>query len=104
MPNGRHQLDCCYCIYFESESEYENADAMYEKGFCKFHKTEIPSTEEKHNQRICIDFEPNKSYEKYIEYTSLTQRFGLFEKKLEENVLYEFEYSAPSEIKKLKDL
>lgn len=104
MPNGRYQLDCCYCVHFKSENGFENADAMYEKGFCKFHKTEIPTTEEKHHQRICKAFEPNEFYEKYLEYNSLEQRFEWFGKKLEENILYEFPYSAPPAIKKLKNL
>jgi hypothetical protein len=41
MPNGKGQLDCCYCIHFESK--FEGSDAMYDEGFCEFHKAQIPS-------------------------------------------------------------
>ena len=102
MPNGRGQIDCCYCVHFESV--YEGANAMYEEGYCKFHKTEIPSTLPSWNHRICIDIEPNKFFEKYLQYNPLEQRFGWFGKELEKNVLYEFYYNNPSEIKILKDL
>jgi hypothetical protein len=102
MPNGRGQIDCCYCMHFESE--YQGSDAMYEKGFCKFHEAEIPSTLPEWNHRICIDIEPSSFFAMYLQLNPLQQRFEWFEKKLDKNVLYEFHYNNHKEIKKLKDL
>lgn len=104
MPNGKGQIDCCYCVHFESESEYEGADAIYEKGFCTFHKSEIPSTLPEWNHRICKDIEPNEFFEKYLQHNPLEQRFEWFERELEKDVLYEFPYNDHNAIKKLKDL
>ncbi len=100
MPNGKGQLDCCYCVHFESK--YEGSDAMYDDGFCEFHKAEIPSLLPEWIHRICIDFEANNSFEKYLQYNSLEQRFEWFGKELEENALYGFQNYE--DIKKLKDL
>lgn len=102
MPNGRGQIDCCYCIHYQGE--YEGADALYEQGLCKFHNAEIPSTLPKWNHRICIDFEANKFFDRYLQYNSLEQRFSWFGRELEKNVLYEFPYNCHTEIEKLKDL
>ncbi len=102
MPNGKGQIDCCYCFHFESE--YEGSDAMYEKGFCKFHKTEIPSTLPNWNHRICKDIEPSRFFEKYLQHDSMEQKFERFEKDLEKNTLYKFPCNVPSEIEKMKDL
>lgn len=102
MPNGKGQIDCCYCVHFEGK--YEGSDAMYDEGFCKFHKSEIPSTLPEWNHRICSDFEANKFFEKYLQYNPLEQRFEWFGIELEKNVLYEFPYHDHKGIKKLKDL
>jgi hypothetical protein len=102
MPNGKGQIDCCYCIHFRSK--YEGSDAMYDEGFCKFHRSEIPSTLSSWNHRICVDFEPNKFFENYLQYNSLEQRFNWFGKELTKNVLYEFHYNDLNGIRKLKDL
>lgn len=102
MPNGKGQIDCCYCVYFESE--YEGSDAMYDEGFCKFHKSEIPSTLPQWNHRICAAFETNVFFEKYLKYNPLRERFEWFGKELEHEVLYEFQYNDHKSIKKLKDL
>ncbi len=64
MPNGKSQIDCCYCVNFESE--YEGSDAMYEKGFCKFHETDIPSTLGSGKHRICKDIELNNHFNFYL--------------------------------------
>jgi len=77
---------------------------MYEQGFCTFHNAEIPSTLPKWNHRICIDFKPNKFFDRYLQHNSLEQRFGLFGRELEKNVLYEFPYNSHTEIEKSKDL
>lgn len=102
MPNGKGQIDCCYCIYFESE--YEGSDAMYEKGFCNFHKAEIPSLLPTWNHRICKNIELNKHYDFHLQFVFLEKRIQMFETILEEKVLYEFPYNVLSEITKLKDL
>ena len=102
MPNGKGQIDCCYCVNFQSE--FEGSDAMYEKGFCKFHQSEIPSTLPEWNHRICVDFSANRFFEKYLRYNSLDERFEWFEEDLEKNILYEFHYNDHKDIKKLKDL
>lgn len=102
MPNGRGQIDCSYCVYWQGE--YEGGDGVCEKGFCKLHKSEIPSTLTDGSHRVCKDFEPNRFFEKYIQYNSLEERFKGFERGLEKNVLYKFPYNAPYLIEKLKDL
>lgn len=102
MPNGKGQIDCCYCVHFQSE--FEGSDAMYEKGFCGFHKSEIPATLPDWKHRICTNIEPNKFFEWHLRQISLTERFGWFGQNLEANVLYEFPYNCPAEVKKLKDL
>jgi hypothetical protein len=102
MPDGKGQIDCCYCVHFRSE--YEGSDAMYDEGFCKFHETLIPSTLPDWNHRICVDFESDESFEKYLSYNPLEERFEWFEKELDKNVLYEFHYNDYKNIKKLKDL
>jgi hypothetical protein len=56
------------------------------------------------NHRICKDIDLNKHYDFHLQFNSLEKRIEMFETILEENVLYEFHYNVPSEIKKLKDL
>jgi hypothetical protein len=102
MPNGKGQLDCCYCIHWQSE--YQGSDGMYDKGFCKLYEREIPTTLPFWTHRICSDFVPNQFYEKYAELNSIVQRFSWFEANLEKGILYGFPYNCPSEIKELKDL
>lgn len=102
MPNGRGQIDCSYCVHWQGE--YACGDGLYEKGFCKLHKSEIPSTLPDWNHRVCRDFEPNSHFEKYVQYNSLEDRLQGFERALKKNVLYEFPYNAPYLIDKLKDL
>lgn len=101
MPNGKGHLDCCYCVNFESE--YLGADAMYEKGFCRFYKSEIPSALPEWINRICSDFVANEYFEKYLQYNSMEERLSWFESELEPNFLYGFSYNAPNLIKILKD-
>ncbi len=102
MPNGKGQIDCCYCVHFQGE--YKGSDAMYDEGFCKFHKTKIPSTLPNWNHRICADIEPTDFFEKSLKYNSLEERFEWFGQELKQNVLYEFHYNDHKNIKKLKDL
>lgn len=102
MPNGKGQIDCCYCVHFVSQ--YEGSDAMYDEGNCLFHRRKIPSLLPEWRHRICKDFTPNRHFEKYLQYNSLEQRFGWFETELEEKTLYEFHYNNHKDIKKLKDL
>jgi len=102
MPNGKGQIDCCYCVHFQGE--YEGSDEMYDEGYCKLHKSDIPSTLPNWNHRLCTEIELNKHFEKYIPHNPLEKLFERFEKQLEENVLYEFPYNVPSAITKLKDL
>jgi hypothetical protein len=102
MPNGKGQLDCCYCIHFESE--YEGSDAMYDEGFCKFHKAEIPSTLGTGKHRICIDIELNKYFDFYLQFSSLEERLNWFEISLKGKILYGFPYNFPPAIEIIKDL
>ncbi|MDQ6785278.1 MAG: hypothetical protein M3033_00465 [Acidobacteriota bacterium] len=102
MPNGKGQLDCCYCTNWQSE--YQGSDGIYEKGFCKLYKSEIPMTLPSGTHRICLDFTPNQFYEKYAELNSIEQRFSRFETNLEKGILYGFPYNLPSNIVKIKNL
>ena len=102
MPNGKGQLDCCYCKNWQSE--YQGSDGMYEKGFCGLYESEIPTTLPSWTHRICSDFAPNQFYEKYVESISVEQRFSWFETNLKKGILYGFPYNYPPKIDKLKDL
>ena len=96
MPNGKGQLDCCYCIHFESK--YEGTDAMYNEGFCKFHEAAIPSLLPIWNHRICKDIELSKHFDFHLQFNSLEKRIESFVIILEENILYEFPYNMPFRI------
>ena len=102
MPNGKGQMDCCYCVHWQNE--WDGYDGAYEQGFCTLYQAEIPSTLPDWIHRICVDFAPNRYFEKYLIPNSLPQRFAWFGIELQKGVLYGFHYNAPTEIKRLKEL
>jgi hypothetical protein len=61
MPNGRGQIDCCYCLHWSTEEEeWGYASGRYD-GKCNCWDVAIP----RHlttNHRFCLDFVPNKYF------------------------------------------
>ncbi len=44
MPNGRGNLECCYCQHWDAESGLREDDSAYEAGVCRLYKAQIPAT------------------------------------------------------------
>src|SRR5262249_55035768 len=113
MPNGKGNLECCYCKYWRSESGYQGYDSAYEDGKCTYHQVDITGSLPQWVQRICQDFSPNQNFESDnlighpVQTQSLNQilemRFSWFEIELEPNVLYGFDYPNPAGIRKLME-
>lgn len=61
MPNGKGQIDCCYCLHWEcSEEEWGYGSGRYD-GKCNCWDVAIPrSLTEEH--RFCLDFTPSKYF------------------------------------------
>lgn len=97
MPNGKGQLDCCYCKHFGGPPGYP--DGAYEVAPCTFHKVELPVLEPNYLNRICCHFEAG---DQYYEHNGIScppgRRFSWFARDLEPGVLYYFPYNNPDKI------
>lgn len=98
MPNGKGQLDCSYCLYFDG-SGYP--DGFGEERTCYFHHVILPMAHDLRHNRVCCHFEPNEAFERHGgigPFSTVAGNFAKFGHPMEPGVLYEFPYPNPSAI------
>ena len=100
MPNGKGQLDCSYCRYFDGTGY---PDGFGEQRVCSFHQVTLPKAQDARHNRICCHFDATETFQSHIgfeRFSTVVGRFARFGHELEPGVLYEFPYPNPQAIQK----
>ena len=99
MPNGKGQIDCCYCKHFGGPRGYP--DGLGVSVVCRYHNVLLPAPEPSYSNRVCCHFEPDVTYWRDNGFWSPPAwRFARFGRDLLPGVLYQFGYNTPDQIER----